>query len=313
MKNIRFATVISICFVLLTVCFMQPVKTQASGMKITKKNVKVNEGDSFKLKVKKAVGKVKWSSSNADVVKVVKISGKKKEQASFKALRAGKAKITAKIGKKKLKSNITVNHIHSYSQATCTSLATCSCGAVIGGFMPHNPVPQSATCVQPAICSNCNTVVENAKGHNYYNGICTLCGDIDLYYFMDFTLVGADGERTNYVGVILDTYYDAISAADYIELSNANCAGGEYALLNGNIKAHFGDFDEEGYWVDLISTIIYSEKNKYTTLYFRFGADSISIPYGSNLSFYIKFKNQLYQITVKEEDANGNTYTYKKV
>ena len=85
-----------------TVSFNQVVEVDAAAMKLnySKKDLQVKK--SFTLKVKNAKKKkIKWSSSKKKVAKVSK-------KGKVTGLKAGKATITAKIGKKKLKCAVTV-------------------------------------------------------------------------------------------------------------------------------------------------------------------------------------------------------------
>ncbi len=66
------------------------------------------------------------------------------------------------------------DHKHSYSKATCTKPATCSCGATQGSTAAHNW--NAATCKAPKTCSVCGAT-EGSKGqHTYSGGKCTVCG-----------------------------------------------------------------------------------------------------------------------------------------
>ena len=66
----------------------------AAAPKLNRKKITLSVGEKTTLKVKNAKGTVKWSSSNKKVASVSK--------GSVRAKKEGKAKITAKIGKKKL-------------------------------------------------------------------------------------------------------------------------------------------------------------------------------------------------------------------
>ena len=56
-------------------------------------------------------------------------------------------------------------HIHSYSGATCTEPAKCSCGATSGEALGH--VFGNASCTEPAKCSRCGITSGSAKGHSW--------------------------------------------------------------------------------------------------------------------------------------------------
>ena len=96
--------------------------SSASKAKISKKKATLVKGKSTTVKVKKANGnKVKWKSSNTKVAKVKKIG---KAKARIKAMKAGKATITAKVGRKTLKCRVTVVGKLSATKVTITPLAT---------------------------------------------------------------------------------------------------------------------------------------------------------------------------------------------
>lgn len=97
-----------------TIAQVVPLKTQvvaeAATMKINKKLLTLEEGDTYKLKVK-GIGKkkVKWSSSDTYVAKVSK-SG------NVKAVSEGSATIKAKVGKKAFKCKVYVEPVDDYNE-----------------------------------------------------------------------------------------------------------------------------------------------------------------------------------------------------
>ena len=76
-------------------------QTQAASAKLNKKKLTLKAGSSYTLKVKKASGKVKWSSSKKSVATV-------SSKGKVNAIKAGTAKITAKVGSQKLTCRVTV-------------------------------------------------------------------------------------------------------------------------------------------------------------------------------------------------------------
>jgi expansin (peptidoglycan-binding protein) len=91
-----------ICFVLFMLAFILAVPCTAQAKAaLNKKNVTLTVGKSVTLKMKGTKKKVKWSTSNK---KVATVSAKGK----VKAKKAGKATITAKLGKKKYKCKVVV-------------------------------------------------------------------------------------------------------------------------------------------------------------------------------------------------------------
>ena len=77
--------------------------------------------------------------------------------------------------------NITVPvHVHSFSEADCTTPKTCSCGATDGKANGHSWI--DATCSEPKTCSVCGTTSGLTAGHNFSKGKCTTCGKADPDY-----------------------------------------------------------------------------------------------------------------------------------
>lgn len=101
----KLCKIIVLCMaVMVGVSFSLPAQTieshAASKIKISKKSVVTNKGRTIRLKVKGTSKKVRWSSSNKKVATVKK--------GRVKAKNTGKATITAKVGKKKLRCKIRV-------------------------------------------------------------------------------------------------------------------------------------------------------------------------------------------------------------
>jgi len=75
----------------------------------------------------------------------------------------------------------TNSHTHSYSNATCTAPAKCSCGATNGSALGHKF--NAATCTAPKKCKTCGEASGTALGHNYSSATCTapkkckICGE----------------------------------------------------------------------------------------------------------------------------------------
>ncbi len=94
----------------------------------------------------------------------------------------------------------TTNHTHSFSSATCTEAAKCSCGTTDGNPLGHTW--QSATCKAPKTCKVCGATEGNKTEHDIQNGVCSVCGesmlanpktDLDTnenYYIGNFRLSG---------------------------------------------------------------------------------------------------------------------------
>ena len=80
--------------------------SQAATPKLSTKNLTMKVGKTAALKVKKTSKKAKWSIVSGK--KNIRLTAKKKTSVKVKAVKAGKAKISCKIGKKKLVCKVTV-------------------------------------------------------------------------------------------------------------------------------------------------------------------------------------------------------------
>ena len=80
--------------------------SQAATPKLSAKNLTMKVGKTAALKVKKTSKKAKWSIASGK--KNIRLTAKKKTSVKVKAVKAGKAKISCKIGKKKLICKVTV-------------------------------------------------------------------------------------------------------------------------------------------------------------------------------------------------------------
>lgn len=95
---------IALVTLLLTVCLIAGVSTKAEAagaVKLNKKKLVLEYGETGQLKVKNTTKKVKWSSSDKSVVKV-----NSKGKLTTKGV--GMAKVTAKVGSKKYICKVTV-------------------------------------------------------------------------------------------------------------------------------------------------------------------------------------------------------------
>ena len=80
--------------------------SQAATPKLSTKKLTIKVGKTAALKVKKTSKKAKWSIVSGK--KNIRLTAKKKTSVKVKAVKAGKAKISCKIGKKKLFCKVTV-------------------------------------------------------------------------------------------------------------------------------------------------------------------------------------------------------------
>ena len=100
-RILNYSVFLLLLSVLLISVFGNIITSNASSAKLNKKSATLWVGDSLRLSVKKTDEKVKWSSDNKSVATV-------SSKGEVKAKKDGKAVITAKVGKAKLKCKVTV-------------------------------------------------------------------------------------------------------------------------------------------------------------------------------------------------------------
>ena len=106
MKKVRSTVAFLLVFVLSFSVIPQNVLAAKKKVKLSKKSVTVTVGKTVKVKLKNNKKKVKWTVVSGK--KNVKLSKKKKTSVTIKGKKAGKAKVQAKVGKKKFVCKVTV-------------------------------------------------------------------------------------------------------------------------------------------------------------------------------------------------------------
>lgn len=119
-------------FLMLMVCLTlvlvaEPICSEAAVPKLNRQTVSITVGKTVQLTVKNTKAKVKWSSSNK---KIATVTGKGK----VKAKKAGKATITAKVGKKSFKCKVTVKKRRNVDKKYTIELGKGRTKTVVGHF-----------------------------------------------------------------------------------------------------------------------------------------------------------------------------------
>lgn len=108
----KIKTFVILCTFCLCLLFSQGHKVNAASTQISKKSISIYVGNTYKLKITGASGKIKWTTTDNKVAKV-------SSNGTVKGIKAGKATITAKIGTKKYSCKVTVkNPALSYKKLT---------------------------------------------------------------------------------------------------------------------------------------------------------------------------------------------------
>ena len=106
MRKMRRKLAVLLVFVLAFTMLPQNVLAAKKKVKLSKKSVTVTVGKTVKIKLKNNKKKVKWTVVSGK--KNVKLSKKEKSGVTIKGKKAGKAKVQAKVGKKKFVCKVTV-------------------------------------------------------------------------------------------------------------------------------------------------------------------------------------------------------------
>ena len=99
--------------------FPQSAFAAKKKVKLNKKTVTVNVGKTVKIKLQNNKKKVKWTVTSGK--KNVTLSKKKKTSVTIKGKKAGKAKVQAKVGKKKYVCKVTVKNKKKTTKTTTTT------------------------------------------------------------------------------------------------------------------------------------------------------------------------------------------------
>ena len=108
MRKMRRKIAVLLVFVLAFTMMPQNVLAAKKKVKLSKKSVTVTVGKTVKVKLKNNKKKVKWTVTSGR--KNVKLSKKKKTGVTIHGKKAGKAKVQAKVGKKKFVCKVTVKN-----------------------------------------------------------------------------------------------------------------------------------------------------------------------------------------------------------
>ena len=147
MKKVRSTVAFLLVFVLSFSVIPQNVLAAKKKVKLSKKSVTVTVGKTVKVKLKNNKKKVKWTVVSGK--KNVKLSKKKKTGVTIHGKKAGKAKVQAKIGKKKFVCKVTVkkagtnqNKDKNDSKKTADPTATPTVKPTEKPVLPSTPTPK---------------------------------------------------------------------------------------------------------------------------------------------------------------------------
>lgn len=120
----------------------------ASGMKLNRSKITIKVGQSKTIKVVGANKKVKWKNSNK---KIVKLSVEKNNRVKITAVGEGKAKIVARVGKKKFCCKITVKSAGATPAPEPTTGATTAPEPTTGATTAPEPTTGATSAPEPTV------------------------------------------------------------------------------------------------------------------------------------------------------------------
>lgn len=241
----RITKIIVMCTVLFVGCaFTTPAATgtleahAASKVKISKTKATITKGKTLQLKVKGTKKKVKWTSSKKSVATVNK-------KGKVTAKKAGKATITAKIGKKKYRCKVTVKNPSAIkiSNTKATILQGETLQLKMKGTKKKAKWSSSNTRIA--------TVNKNGEAKGRRPGTTTIVAQLGKKaYLCTLTVEGPTTEKQIYIDFskaknemffLTVTLTDASGTKDIISnQQRAKDYGGEDILLEGQGKAKIG-------------------------------------------------------------------------
>lgn len=165
------------------------------------------------------------------------------------------------------KKQVISNHTHSFSKATCTSPATCSCGKTSGASLGHSF--SQATCTSPKACNRCGITSGTSLGHKFSSATCTSapkcsrCGKTSGsalgHYYVNNKCSRCGKTDPDSLPVGLNKLHVIDCKSDYVS---------RYAYKNETVKDSFGNTYDEYYyfpaWPNMYA--IYNLNYEYTML-----------------------------------------------
>ena len=139
MNRLKKTAALVLTFTMVAAMVPQSAEAAKKKVKLDKKTVTVTVGKTVKLKLKNNKKKVKWTVISGK--KNVSLSKKGKISVTIKGKKAGKAKVQAKIGKKKYVCKVTVKNKQKAKSVKKTPAAPDSNTGTAAGTKPGSSTP----------------------------------------------------------------------------------------------------------------------------------------------------------------------------
>ena len=148
MKKIKRKLAGLLVFMLVFTMMPQTALAAKKKVKLSKRNVTVTVGKTFKLKLRNNKKKVKWTVVSGK--KNVTLSKKKKTGVTIKGKKPGTAKVQAKVGKKKYVSKCVSKYHTTANEGAGQNYASTGCDTGTNG--KTGKVLSGALCGRSGIC-----------------------------------------------------------------------------------------------------------------------------------------------------------------
>lgn len=222
-------------------CLTPALDSQAAKIQMNKKKVTIKAGKKVTLKIKGTKKRAKWSSSKKSVATV-------SQKGVVKAKKAGKAVITAKIGKKK-----------------CTCKVTVKASNKTVGSAPTPKPPSNVTTTNQTPQTNVNSISTDQLAANV---------DIKVEKILSGVLVSATNRNTVWLDTVCANYSLCTAAGIPVEISTltfSNLKPG--ATLQRTIYVTRATLDEievskttVSKTVDYVANYVYTDRSSSVTV-----------------------------------------------
>lgn len=200
MKQTKKILVLMLALILSIAVIPTTSVSAAKKVKLNKTKATIYEGKTVTLKLKNNKKKIKWSSSNK---KVATVTGKGK----VKGKKAGKATITAKVGKKKYKCRVTVKR---------------------KSVKPNNNIKDVSILVKEKIAKACMTygkISSNTSGTYYYlsrETVSNIMPQLEYYTSVEY-FPAQNIIRINVLTEDTDLSQDWMTSFDIVNINDSTC------------------------------------------------------------------------------------------
>ena len=249
MKKVKKTLAVALTFAMTVVMVPQSALAAKKQVKLNKKSVSVAVGKTVKVKLKNNKKKVKWTVVSGK--KNVALSKKGKTGVTIKGKRVGKAKVQAKIGKKKYVCTVTVTNKNKAQ--TTVAKKTAAPGNTTGTTAGKNtgstaakptatPTPTPTPTTNPTVTLSADAQALKKIIEEQKKAGATVSEDLqdkDQYSWDDGTLIGITWNKVGLTGKLDLGSFASLKSVSFnnnaiTELDVTKCTKLQKLLCNGN-------------------------------------------------------------------------------